>query len=282
MRKVVGVQFSIGDRFAITEYIDAGPHGIDLVLDGSNLVMGIDSRIELFDLNTRMNTRTIDVPNGHGHLSDVHGDWALESRTDSDVGTVFCLINLSDGTQTQLPPAPGDTQPHAAWLAESWAVFRRGGFEAEPFELLTFHIPSQEWRVLASNDPADTVEFCWPWTDSCFDGEIEFRYVTGLNETHAILFREYLGKPLELPFSDFSDPPFSEIELVDLITGERTLVAREFSDFEIFDPLSRPFLAEDRLYWIDNMTRTLMIYDIAAGTYRDLPLPSTSGVEGKS
>ena len=54
LQRVVGVQISTGDRFAIAEYVDVGPHGLDLVLNASILVMQTDSKIELFDLNTRM------------------------------------------------------------------------------------------------------------------------------------------------------------------------------------------------------------------------------------
>ncbi len=278
--QIVAVQISTRQRTTISEY-DSGwpaignPHPIH-ILDGDRVMVRTQEGLMLFDLAEGAAMWTFDLQQDD-ELIAFKGNQVLVARYEDEESDYWpggalagLLIDVLTDEATQIAPPDGielwsDAQLYGTvngtHISDTWILTT--GYESfDPVDeeaplrayVLAYHIPTGTWDILAEGQIDVGPDL------TRMQGIMPF--VCGLGDSHAVL-----------SFSEFDMLPTSHrLELIDLESHDRRLIEEHSGISLLLSTLPTPLLHSQTAYWIDYLSKSLVLYDIESGQRRTLQL----------
>ncbi len=261
--RLVGVQISTGRRMVIHERdLNWGTSfETQHLLNRDRVLFLGGEELILYDLVTGSITATIELPEGTSDLLAFGEDQAAIRLGDNAADEHAAVVNLDNGEILEFPPAPGNAQPFYldTHLSHDWLVvsrFEQIDEQKSRNDILAFHIPTREWRVLAQSD---TFEFD-PASFS-FLGS----FVTGISESDVLV---------EHTNYDLLDG-YSQLELIELETGIGAMIFEMPQSILTFSGFLSPALRGNEVFWNNPLLNALHVYNIQTENLETKLLPES-------
>ena len=267
---LLAVQISTGERFTIFDELAEA----SFILDGSRVAYMADTpELVIYDLLTRAVLQRVALPEDASGVWGFRGNRVLTTRMTLPEGTAdgsnaqvdgadlqntewtFLLIDLDTQEQTEFVagpegwvPMPLDNALSGDWVVTSGMDAASDG-SSEAMEIVAWQISTGTGRSLAAYEPAAT---------SLGRPPIAFAFVSDLSDTHAAVYRM-----TGLTWGT---------ELIDVQSGERTVLVNGGVDSLFGSDTAIPFLSDNAAYWIDRNERSLVVYEISSGARSTITL----------